>query len=207
MWCFSEARLSPDLKLLGVFNFLFTKSALKSANRPWWMSETSSSSRLVKEVAVSKVQPATEDWRSLCFSVSTAWECRDFIIWGFLALQVSLLPLGNVTTRYRSQSNFLGENFTLYLLFVLFQEIFIQGNLIILGAGFNDHLSVPVLFEETFYNEKEESFSILCIAHPLEKIESSSMYWCQFGGCLCTVSKLVFDVLNKCVHSEKCWLG
>uniref|UniRef100_A0A8C5T421 Ankyrin repeat domain 27 n=1 Tax=Malurus cyaneus samueli TaxID=2593467 RepID=A0A8C5T421_9PASS len=54
------------------------------------------------------------------------------------------------------------------------KEIFIQGNLIILGAGFNYHLSVPVLFEETFYNEKEESFSILCIAHPLEKTENSS---------------------------------
>ncbi|XP_071612877.1 ankyrin repeat domain-containing protein 27 isoform X3 [Heliangelus exortis] len=54
------------------------------------------------------------------------------------------------------------------------KEIFIQGNLIILGNGFNSHLSVPVLFEETFYNEKEESFSILCIAHPLEKTESSS---------------------------------
>ncbi|KAM6409308.1 ankyrin repeat domain-containing protein 27 isoform 2-T2 [Rhynochetos jubatus] len=53
------------------------------------------------------------------------------------------------------------------------KEIFIQGNLIILGTGFNYRLSVPVLFEETFYNEKEESFSILCIAHPLEKTESS----------------------------------
>ncbi|NWW35922.1 ANR27 protein, partial [Panurus biarmicus] len=54
------------------------------------------------------------------------------------------------------------------------KEIFIQGNLIILGAGFNCALSVPVLFEETFYNEKEESFSILCIAHPLEKTGTSS---------------------------------
>ncbi|KAM6057794.1 ankyrin repeat domain-containing protein 27 isoform 2-T2 [Chlamydotis macqueenii] len=54
------------------------------------------------------------------------------------------------------------------------KEIFIQGNLIILGTGFSYHLSVPVLFEETFYNDKEESFSILCIAHPLEKTESSS---------------------------------
>uniref|UniRef100_A0A8C3GK54 Ankyrin repeat domain 27 n=1 Tax=Cairina moschata TaxID=8855 RepID=A0A8C3GK54_CAIMO len=53
------------------------------------------------------------------------------------------------------------------------KEIFIQGNLIILGTGFSHHVSVPVLFEETFYNEKEESFSILCIAHPLEKTESS----------------------------------
>ncbi|NWT46933.1 ANR27 protein, partial [Chroicocephalus maculipennis] len=54
------------------------------------------------------------------------------------------------------------------------KEIFIQGNHITLGTGFNYRLSVPVLFEETFYNEKEESFSILCIAHPLEKTESSS---------------------------------
>ncbi|XP_064015901.1 ankyrin repeat domain-containing protein 27 isoform X3 [Pogoniulus pusillus] len=54
------------------------------------------------------------------------------------------------------------------------KEIFIKGNFIVLGTGFNFHLSVPVLFEETFYNEKEESFSILCIAHPLERTESSS---------------------------------
>ncbi|KAH0619590.1 hypothetical protein JD844_000322 [Phrynosoma platyrhinos] len=52
------------------------------------------------------------------------------------------------------------------------KEIFIQGNLIILGAGFNHHYSIPVLFEETFYNEKEESFSILCLAHSLEKKEN-----------------------------------
>ncbi|XP_078236475.1 ankyrin repeat domain-containing protein 27 isoform X1 [Pogona vitticeps] len=52
------------------------------------------------------------------------------------------------------------------------KEIFIQGNVIILGSGFSHHSSVPVLFEETFYNEKEESFSILCIAHSLEKNES-----------------------------------
>nr|XP_017522677.2 ankyrin repeat domain-containing protein 27 isoform X2 [Manis javanica] len=53
------------------------------------------------------------------------------------------------------------------------KDVFIQGNRIKLGAGFASLLSVPILFEETFYNEKEESFSILCIAHPLEKRESS----------------------------------
>ncbi|XP_066876432.1 ankyrin repeat domain-containing protein 27 isoform X14 [Kogia breviceps] len=56
---------------------------------------------------------------------------------------------------------------------VNFGDVFIQGNRIKLGAGFACLLSVPILFEETFYNEKEESFSILCIAHPLEKRESS----------------------------------
>ncbi|CAK6436896.1 unnamed protein product [Pipistrellus nathusii] len=53
------------------------------------------------------------------------------------------------------------------------KDVFIQGNRIKLGTGFACLLSVPILFEETFYNEKEESFSLLCIAHPLEKRESS----------------------------------
>ncbi|XP_038609353.1 ankyrin repeat domain-containing protein 27 isoform X4 [Tachyglossus aculeatus] len=53
------------------------------------------------------------------------------------------------------------------------KEVLIQGNRIKLGTGFHYPLSVPILFEETFYNEKEESFSILCIAHPLEKKETS----------------------------------
>ncbi|XP_063294159.1 ankyrin repeat domain-containing protein 27 [Pelobates fuscus] len=51
------------------------------------------------------------------------------------------------------------------------KEICIQGNLVKLGAGFTHHLSVPILFEETFYNEREESFSILCLARSLEKDE------------------------------------
>lgn len=58
---------------------------------------------------------------------------------------------------------------------LLLQDVFIQGNRIKLGAGFTCLLSVPILFEETFYNEKEESFSLLCIAHPLEKRESSGI--------------------------------
>ncbi|XP_028610016.1 ankyrin repeat domain-containing protein 27 isoform X2 [Grammomys surdaster] len=53
------------------------------------------------------------------------------------------------------------------------KAVLIEGNRIKLGAGFACFLSVPILFEETFYNEKEESFSILCIAHPLEKRETS----------------------------------
>ncbi|KAM6252787.1 ankyrin repeat domain-containing protein 27 isoform 1-T1 [Porphyrio hochstetteri] len=68
----------------------------------------------------------------------------------------------------------LTQNYDATELYLRPDEIFIQGNLIVLGTGFNYHLSVPVLFEETFYNEKEESFSILCIAHPLEKRENSS---------------------------------
>lgn len=65
---------------------------------------------------------------------------------------------------------------------LLFQDVFIQGNRIKLGTGFACLLSVPILFEETFYNEKEESFSILCIAHPLEKRESSGILGKQTLG-------------------------
>ncbi|XP_064414576.1 ankyrin repeat domain-containing protein 27 isoform X2 [Latimeria chalumnae] len=53
------------------------------------------------------------------------------------------------------------------------QEVSIQGNLIKLGIGLSYQCTVPVLFEETFYNEKEESFSIYCIAHPLDNERSS----------------------------------
>uniref|UniRef100_A0A670YKT1 VPS9 domain-containing protein n=1 Tax=Pseudonaja textilis TaxID=8673 RepID=A0A670YKT1_PSETE len=52
------------------------------------------------------------------------------------------------------------------------KEVFIQGNMIILGGEFNQRCSIPILFEETFYNDREESFNILCIAHPLEKHEN-----------------------------------
>ncbi|XP_053305376.1 ankyrin repeat domain-containing protein 27 [Spea bombifrons] len=53
------------------------------------------------------------------------------------------------------------------------KAVLIQGNLVKLGAGFASPLSVPILFEETFYNEKEESFSVLCIARSLEKDENA----------------------------------
>uniref|UniRef100_V9K9D9 Ankyrin repeat domain-containing protein 27 n=1 Tax=Callorhinchus milii TaxID=7868 RepID=V9K9D9_CALMI len=53
------------------------------------------------------------------------------------------------------------------------KEVTIKGNLVNLGAGFSSPYAIRILFEETFYNEKEESFSILCIARPLEKNSSA----------------------------------
>uniref|UniRef100_A0A8C8H3H3 VPS9 domain-containing protein n=1 Tax=Oncorhynchus tshawytscha TaxID=74940 RepID=A0A8C8H3H3_ONCTS len=41
-----------------------------------------------------------------------------------------------------------------------------------LGAGFQAPANVPILFEETFYNEKEQSYSILCIARPIDTDQS-----------------------------------
>ncbi|MGH0116284.1 UNVERIFIED_CONTAM: hypothetical protein FKN15_003464 [Acipenser sinensis] len=48
------------------------------------------------------------------------------------------------------------------------KEVCIQDSLIKLGAGFTTTCTVPILFEETFYNEKEQSYSILCVARPIE---------------------------------------
>ncbi|XP_060254458.1 ankyrin repeat domain-containing protein 27 isoform X4 [Ovis aries] len=90
---------------------------------------------------------------------------------------IVLVPCkGSLSTRIQSSCHF--ESYILIPVEEHFQtldgkDVFIQGNRIKLGAGFACLLSVPILFEETFYNEKEESFSILCIAHPLEKRESS----------------------------------
>uniref|UniRef100_A0A4W3J2M3 Ankyrin repeat domain 27 n=1 Tax=Callorhinchus milii TaxID=7868 RepID=A0A4W3J2M3_CALMI len=61
-------------------------------------------------------------------------------------------------------------------------NIFIFGNLVNLGAGFSSPYAIRILFEETFYNEKEESFSILCIARPLEK--NSSIPSPVYSNCL-----------------------
>ncbi|KAF6287479.1 ankyrin repeat domain 27 [Rhinolophus ferrumequinum] len=90
---------------------------------------------------------------------------------------IVLVPCkGSLTSNVQSTCQF--ESYILIPVEEHFQtlngkDVFIQGNRIKLGAGFACLLSVPILFEETFYNEKEESFSLLCIAHPLEKKESS----------------------------------
>ncbi|XP_040185396.1 ankyrin repeat domain-containing protein 27 isoform X2 [Rana temporaria] len=52
------------------------------------------------------------------------------------------------------------------------KEVYIQGTQVKLGTGFAFSVSIPILFEETFYNDKEESFSVLCIARSLEKEEN-----------------------------------
>ncbi|RXN31025.1 ankyrin repeat domain-containing 27 isoform X2 [Labeo rohita] len=52
------------------------------------------------------------------------------------------------------------------------KEVSIDNNQVRLGAGFPNPTSVPVLFEETFYNEKEQAYSILCIARPFDSDHS-----------------------------------
>ncbi|KAM8945997.1 ankyrin repeat domain-containing protein 27 [Pelodytes ibericus] len=81
------------------------------------------------------------------------------------------------------------------------KEIFIQGNLVKLGAGFSFPLSVPILFEETFYNEKEESFSILCIARSLEQDENAEESSTSSSTCTLKNIEDVKEFLGK--HIER----
>ncbi|XP_063053724.1 ankyrin repeat domain-containing protein 27 isoform X2 [Engraulis encrasicolus] len=53
------------------------------------------------------------------------------------------------------------------------KDVSIQDNQVRLGAGFPCPGSVPILFEETFYNEKEQAYSLLCVARPLEAQHNS----------------------------------
>lgn len=48
------------------------------------------------------------------------------------------------------------------------KEVRIQDRQVLLGSGFPTPSSVPILFEETFYNDQEQSYSILCISRPVE---------------------------------------
>ncbi|KAI3371349.1 hypothetical protein L3Q82_023562 [Scortum barcoo] len=48
------------------------------------------------------------------------------------------------------------------------KEVRIQDRRVLLGSGFPALASVPILFEETFYNDQEQSYSILCISRPVE---------------------------------------
>ncbi|XP_034033197.1 ankyrin repeat domain-containing protein 27 [Thalassophryne amazonica] len=52
------------------------------------------------------------------------------------------------------------------------KEVEIQDRQVLLGSGFPAVAEVPILFEETFYNDQEQSYSILCISRPIE-VETS----------------------------------
>uniref|UniRef100_A0A8C2BM62 Ankyrin repeat domain 27 (VPS9 domain) n=1 Tax=Cyprinus carpio TaxID=7962 RepID=A0A8C2BM62_CYPCA len=58
------------------------------------------------------------------------------------------------------------------------KEVSIDNNQVRLGAGFPNPTSVPILFEETFYNEKEQAYSILCIARPFDELSTVSVPYC-----------------------------
>ncbi|XP_053335581.1 ankyrin repeat domain-containing protein 27 isoform X1 [Clarias gariepinus] len=53
------------------------------------------------------------------------------------------------------------------------KEVSIENNQVHLATGFVSPASVPILFEETFYNDKEQAYSILCIARLIESEPST----------------------------------
>lgn len=55
-----------------------------------------------------------------------------------------------------------------HFLWYVFQEVAIENNQVHFSSGFLNPTSVPILFEETFYNEKEQAYSILCVTRPID---------------------------------------
>lgn len=51
---------------------------------------------------------------------------------------------------------------------IVSQAVRIQDRQVFLGSGFPALAPVPILFDETFYNDQEQSYSILCISRPIE---------------------------------------
>ncbi|XP_044175914.1 ankyrin repeat domain-containing protein 27-like isoform X2 [Acropora millepora] len=48
------------------------------------------------------------------------------------------------------------------------KEVQVRGEFIVTTEGFHDVKSVQILFEETFFNNENQSFAVLCIEQPLE---------------------------------------
>uniref|UniRef100_H2XVJ0 VPS9 domain-containing protein n=1 Tax=Ciona intestinalis TaxID=7719 RepID=H2XVJ0_CIOIN len=49
------------------------------------------------------------------------------------------------------------------------QEVFITGPTVTCGEGFTNNFNIPILFEETFFNQHDESYVVLCLSQPLEQ--------------------------------------
>jgi len=46
--------------------------------------------------------------------------------------------------------------------------VVIEGESITVGQGYREQRVVKILFEECFFNSKEESYQVLCLDQPLE---------------------------------------
>lgn len=82
----------------------------------------------------------------------------------------------------------------------MFQEVTIQDRQVLLGSGFPAPSSVPILFEETFYNDQEQSYSILCISRPVEAEPSEDQLGPPPPYCLRSLED-VRDFLGR--HGQK----
>ncbi|MCI4381923.1 hypothetical protein PGIGA_G00257430 [Pangasianodon gigas] len=108
-----------------------------------------------------------------------------------------------------SASSYTGAQFESYVLLPAEQgfqtvdgkEVSIENNKVHLVTGFVSPASVPILFEETFYNEKEQAYSILCITRPVDSEPSTvELSLVPAHYCLKNVDE-VKDFLGR--HAEK----
>ncbi|KAG7522037.1 ankyrin repeat domain-containing protein 27 isoform X1 [Solea senegalensis] len=80
------------------------------------------------------------------------------------------------------------------------KEVRIQDRQVLLGSGFPAPVSVSILFEETFYNDQEQSYSILCISRPVEVDTSPAEFSQPHPYCLKNVED-VREFLGS--HAQK----
>ncbi|KAF3706070.1 Ankyrin repeat domain-containing protein 27 VPS9 domain-containing protein [Channa argus] len=80
------------------------------------------------------------------------------------------------------------------------KEVRIQDRQVLLGSDFSAPVAVPILFEETFYNNQEQSYNILCISRPLEMDPNPSEQGPLPPYCLKSVED-VKEFLGR--HSQK----
>uniref|UniRef100_A0A3Q3XF11 VPS9 domain-containing protein n=1 Tax=Mola mola TaxID=94237 RepID=A0A3Q3XF11_MOLML len=79
-------------------------------------------------------------------------------------LQVLVPCCGSLTVSSFSASQF--DSYVLQPVEDGFRTV--DGKQVLLGFGFPAPASVPILFDETFYNDQEQSYNILCISRPME---------------------------------------
>ncbi|XP_029908912.1 ankyrin repeat domain-containing protein 27 isoform X2 [Myripristis murdjan] len=80
------------------------------------------------------------------------------------------------------------------------KEVRIQDRQVLLGLGFPAPAAVPILFEETFYNDQEQSYNILCISRPVEAEPSPTELAAPPPYCLKSLDD-VRDFLGR--HAQK----
>ncbi|KAG8012435.1 Ankyrin repeat domain-containing protein 27, partial [Nibea albiflora] len=81
------------------------------------------------------------------------------------------------------------------------KEVRIQDRQVLLGSGFPAPASIPILFDETFYNDQEQSYSILCISRPIEVEPSPDVFMSTDSPlCLLSAQDSVNGLYTKCLQ-------
>ncbi|XP_057692141.1 ankyrin repeat domain-containing protein 27 isoform X2 [Corythoichthys intestinalis] len=83
------------------------------------------------------------------------------------------------------------------------KDVRIQDRQVLFGSSLSPQVSVPILFEETFYNAREQSYSILCTSGPVEASDRSPGELARLSGAVYHLRSLdeVKEFLGR--HSHK----